>query len=71
VSSNNPSEPVLLDLERDVPTTADDVRALRELRRRTPPWLELGAEEIEALLPPGALERRPPTSPRRRPFSLE
>jgi hypothetical protein len=34
-------------------------------------WLDLGADEIEALLPPGLLERRPPTSSRRRPFSLE
>lgn len=33
MSSQNPSD--LLDLERDVPTTAEDVRALRENRPRS------------------------------------
>lgn len=70
MSSHNPSERALLNLERDLPTTPDDVRVLRELRRQARSWLDLSADEIEALLPPGAIERRPPTSPGRRPFSL-
>jgi hypothetical protein len=61
----------LLDLERDIPTTADDVRVLAELRRQTPGWLDLTADEIDAILPAGALERRPPTPQDRPPFSLE
>ena len=71
MNSNDPSERAPLELERDLPTTPEAVRVLRELRRRTPSWLDLGADEVEALIPPGALERRPPTSSRRRPFSLE
>ncbi|MCC7035172.1 MAG: hypothetical protein IT179_20320 [Acidobacteria bacterium] len=71
MNSNNPSDPVLLDLERDLPTTPEDVRVLRDLRRRTSSWLDLSADEVEALIPPGALEQRPPPSSRRRPFSLE
>jgi hypothetical protein len=71
VNSKHPSEHALLDLEQDLPTSADDVRVLRELRRKARSWLDLSADEIEALLPTGVLERRPPTSSRRRPFSLE
>jgi hypothetical protein len=71
VSSNDPFDRALDDLARDIPTTLDDVRVLRELRRQTPSWLDLTAEEIEAMLPAGALSRRPPTSAARRPFSLE
>lgn len=71
MNSNDPSERALLDLDRDLPTTHDDVRVLRELHRQTPSWLCLSVDEIEALLPSGALERRPPTSAGRRPFSLE
>lgn len=71
--SNGPSgdEPALLDLERDIPTTPEDVRMLSELRRRTGSWLDLPVEQIEAILPAGALERRPPTPASRRPFTLE
>jgi hypothetical protein len=61
----------VVDFARDVPTTAEDVRVLRWLRRQTPSWLTLSAEEIEALIPPDALRRRPPTPPWRRPFTLE
>lgn len=57
-----------LDLERDVPTTADDVAALRRLRRETPSWFSLTPAEFEALVPPGALDRRPTTDAR--PFEL-
>lgn len=61
----------LLDLARDLPTTPEDVRVLRELRRAAASWLDLTAEEIDAMLPAGALERRPATPAGRRPFSLE
>lgn len=71
MSSNASSDSRLLDLERDLPTTADDVRVLRELRRQTPSWLNLTADEIEALLPAGVLQRRPPTPADRPRFSLE
>lgn len=43
MSSNKASEP--LDLERDLPTTAEDVRALRENR---PKWGEDWLDRLEA-----------------------
>jgi hypothetical protein len=49
VSSLPPSDPHALDLERDVPTSPED---------------------IEALLPPGALDRRPPMRDDAEPFTL-
>jgi hypothetical protein len=70
-NSTGSSDRALLDLERDIPTTADDVRVLAELRRQTQGWLDLTADEIDAILPAGALERRPPTPQDRPPFSLE
>jgi hypothetical protein len=71
VNSNDCSDRGPLDLDRDLPTTAEDVRVLRELRRQTPGWFDLAPEEIEALLPEHVLDLRPPTPPHRRPFSLE
>ena len=59
-----------LDLDRGVPTTARDVAALGQLRREVPAWFSLTPAEIEALFPPGALDRRPVTSPGARPFTL-
>jgi hypothetical protein len=59
-----------LNLERDVPTTGNDVAALRRLRREIPSWLSLTPSEFDALVPPGALDRRPSTSPNARPFTL-
>jgi hypothetical protein len=59
-----------LDLARDVPTSAEDVAVLRRLRRETPSWFSLTPEEFEALIPEGALERRPATRPDARPFTL-
>jgi hypothetical protein len=47
------------------------VRVLRELRRRTPSWLGLTADEIDVMLPADALARPPPTPKNRPPFSLE
>lgn len=59
-----------LDLARDVPTTPLDVAALRQLRLETPVWFSLTPVEFEALIPPGALDRRPVTRPDARPFTL-
>lgn len=59
-----------LDLGRDVPTTAGDIDALRRLRREVPAWFSLTPAEFEALVPPGALDHRPVTSPNARPFTL-
>ena len=58
------------DLGRDVPTTADDVAALRRLRMETPGWFSLTPAELLALLPADALDRRPPMSDAARPFAL-
>lgn len=69
--SSGPSDRSLTDLDRDIPTTAEDVRVLGELRRRMPGWFHLTADEIDALLPADALRRRPPGPPSRRPFTLE
>ena len=70
MSSNADSEAARFD-QRDVPTTPDDTKALGELRRSVPGWLQLSADEIEALLPPGALERRPPMRADPTPFQLD
>jgi hypothetical protein len=71
MSWNAPSDREAVDFARDVPTTPEDVRVLRLLRRQARSWLELSVEELEALIPPGALERRSTTPPGRRPFTLE
>lgn len=70
MNSNQPSNQAPLDLEHDVPTTQSDIEALRRLRVETPSWLLLPPEAIDALLPSGALDRRPATSPRATPFEL-
>jgi len=59
-----------IDLSRHVPTTAADVKALRRLRRETPSWFALTPAEFEALIPEGALDRRPVTGHDARPFTL-
>jgi len=59
-----------LDLDRDVPTSAEDVAALGRLRREVPSWFSLSVEEYEALVPPHALDRRGVTNPDARPFVL-
>ena len=59
-----------LDLARDVPTTPEDVAALRQLRREIPSWFSLTPAEFEALVPPGALDRRPVTRADAQPFTL-
>jgi hypothetical protein len=59
-----------LDLRRDVPTTAEDVEILRRVRWETPSWFSLSPAEFEALVPEGALDRRPVMPPDARPFTL-
>jgi hypothetical protein len=70
VNSNEPPDAASIDLDRDVPTTPEDVRTLRACRASTPGWLGLTAEELDAILPDEALDRRP-TAAGRRPFSLD
>ena len=65
-----PSDADAIDLERDVPTTREDVDVLLRLHRATPSWLLLTPDEVEALLPEDALDRRPPTPAHARPFTL-
>jgi hypothetical protein len=60
-----------LDLDRDLPTTADDVRVLAELRADVPSWLTLDPAKLETLLGDAALVRRPVAQDDWPPFSLE
>jgi hypothetical protein len=60
----------VIDIQRDVPTTPEDVEALRRLHRETPSWFSLSPAEFEALVPEGALERRPVMPRDARPFRL-
>lgn len=50
MTSNGHSESSALDLDRDLPTTADDVRALRNLRADVPSWLTLEPAALDQLL---------------------
>ena len=60
----------VIDIQRDVPTTPADVEVLRRLRCEAPSWFSLSAAELEALLPEGALDRRPAMRIDARPFTL-
>ena len=60
----------VIDLARDVPTTAEDVEVLGRLRRETSSWLSLSPAKFEALVPEGALDRHPVMRPDARPFTL-
>jgi hypothetical protein len=70
MSSREPDSVGPLDLDLGVPTTARDVAALRRLRREVSHWFSLTPAELEALVPPGALDRRPVTSHTARPLTL-
>ncbi len=70
MSSPRSADDGLLDLGRGVPTTAEDVEVLRRLRRETPVWFSLLPEQLEALIPENALDRRPGQRPDARPFVL-
>jgi hypothetical protein len=60
----------LIDLGRDVPTTAEDVEVLGRLRRETSSWFSLSPAELDALVPDGALDRHPVMRSDARPFTL-
>ena len=60
----------VIDLSRDVPTTAEDIEVLRRLRRETSSWFSLSPAEFEALVPERALDRHPVTRSDARPFTL-
>lgn len=70
MSSPRVADEGLIDLQRDVPTSAEDVEVLRRLRVTTPSWFSLSPAEFEALVPEGALDRRPPTRSDAHPFTL-
>lgn len=71
MTSSGPSESNALDLGRDLPTTPDDVRVLRKLRACAASWFDLTPEEIDALLPEAALDRRAIARSEWEPFPLE
>ena len=64
------SDADMLDLERHVPTTAEDISILRQLRAEVSGWFSLTVSELDALLPEDALQRRPATPAGARPFVL-
>jgi hypothetical protein len=70
VSSSEPVDQRPLDFDRDVPTTVEDVQMLRRLRQETTSWLLLPTDTVEALIPEGALDRRPATPAHAQPFRL-
>jgi hypothetical protein len=70
MSSRRSADDGVLDLRRDVPTTADDIEVLRSLRRETPSWFLLSPAQLAALIPSEALDRRPVMRPDARPFTL-
>jgi hypothetical protein len=70
MSSRTRSEAAALNLTADVPTTAQDVAVLRQLRAATPSWFSLTLSELDALLPRAALYRRPPIRAEAHPFVL-
>ena len=70
MSSHGAVDGGLIDLQRDVPTTAEDVEVLRRLRRETPSWFSLSPAEFEALVSESALDRCPVMRSGARPFTL-
>jgi hypothetical protein len=70
MSSNAPAEQ-MLDLDRDLPVTREDVEAQRRLRADLPHWFTLDASELDLLSGGDALDRRPLARDAWKPFSLE
>jgi hypothetical protein len=70
VSSRRSYDTRAIDLERDVPTSPDDIAVLRRLRGESPSWFSLTPGEIDALLPDGARTRRPAIREDAKPFTL-
>ena len=50
--------------------TPVDIEALRQSRAESPSWLLIDWRVLAALVPPGALDRRPTADDRWRPFVL-
>jgi hypothetical protein len=69
-SSRKSADDDVIDLRRDVPTTARDVEVLGRLRGETPSWFSLSPAQLEALIPEAALDRHPVIRPDARPFTL-
>jgi hypothetical protein len=69
MSSNDISE-WLIDLDHDLPTTSADREALRRTSHEVASWLDLDPADLERLLPPEALDRRPTARDAWTPFSL-
>jgi len=65
----NPDE--VLNLDRDLPVTAEDVAALRRLKADVPSWLLLNWRQLHALVPLDRSGSRPLANDRWLPFSLE
>lgn len=72
------SDQELLNLDRDLPVTPEDVVALRRLKAERPSWLLLSSKELlelsrqlHALIPPGRLRSRPIANDHWQPFSLD
>ncbi len=61
----------VLNLDRDLPVTPDDVAALRRLRAEVPSWLLLNWRELQALVPLDRVRSRPLANDRWVPFSLD
>ena len=70
MSSTKDCDMEAIDLARDVLTTAEDIEALRRFRRETPSWLSLTPQELDALIPHDALDRRPAIRADASPFTL-
>ena len=70
MSSPKLTDDGVIDLPRDVPTTAEDIDVLRRLRREAPTWFSLSPAEFESLVPERALDRHPVMRPGARPFTL-
>lgn len=69
MSSKEPSD--LLDFERDIPTTPEDIRALRENRPRSrPDWLEQLQELVDQVPNAHEIRRRRRTFEGFEPFEL-
>ena len=60
-----------LDLDRGLPVTQEDSAVQRRLRLESRSWLELDWCELDAMLPPDALDRRPVARDSWAPFSLD
>jgi hypothetical protein len=67
--SSNDNADDCLDLE--LVMTPQDAAMLRQLRAETPTWLQIDWRVLAALVPPGALDRRPIADDRWRPFVLD